>query len=476
MQITSLGSSKLERDANDVVSETRRSFNVPDCLPHESKANSMSLQDGLELITALARKGRNNELGDAFEQLSRHFAMDAEALCQLSDAMNQIDRYADGLRFARQGLTVDPQNPFLYYQAARALWMCGAAEECFCYVKEAARLWPADATTCVQYFLSCVQLSLGDFEEGWKRNAIYYQYPSISSQLFRPNFPEWNGEPLAGCQFLYVLHAGFGDQIQFLRFVEWLTQQGATVDVLIDPLLTGIAASVPGVRTIYSYPAIPGGPYTYWSYMMRIPTYMGLKVSMLPFSLPYLATTQQSREYWRAHIESISPRPVSTRSRRIGFVWEGSPNTLNDRFRSIRLEGFEPLFELPSITWFSVQKGDAQEKSRSLANQFDVHTLGPVIEDFVDTLAILETLDLVITVDSSVAHLAGAAGLPVWVLLPAYSEWRWLTDRNDSPWYPSMRLFRQRELGNWRPVIDEVRDALREWCAMQPGEMKPGSA
>ncbi len=123
----------------------------------------------------------------------------------------------------------------------------------------------------------------------------------------------------------------------------------------------------------------------------------------------------------------------------------------------------KPIFSLPGLTWFSVQKGERERETESLGDDFDVYTLGPQIEDFSDTLAILHSLDLLITVDTSVAHLAGAAGLPVWTLVPAYTEWRWLTDRTDSPWYPSMRLFRQRDLGDWTAVIEEVRDALCEW-------------
>jgi ADP-heptose:LPS heptosyltransferase len=128
--------------------------------------------------------------------------------------------------------------------------------------------------------------------------------------------------------------------------------------------------------------------------------------------------------------------------------------------------GWRPLSCARSVpTWCSLQKGDGERDSEALTDEFDWHALGPTIEDFADTLAILETLDLLITVDTSVAHLAGAANLPVWVLLPAYTQWRWLTDRTDSPWYPTMRLFRQRELGEWGPVIDEAREALHTWCA-----------
>jgi tetratricopeptide (TPR) repeat protein len=423
-----------------------------------------ALQDGLDLIVALSNANRSRQLAQTIEQLRTRFAGDAEALRVISGVLNENHHYADGFRLATQGLATNPENHFLYYNAARALWMCGHTRECLPYALQAARLWPEDASTSVQYFVSCVQLALGNFDEGWKQHKIFYTYPSISNQLIHLHFPEWNGEPLSGCRFLYVLHQGFGDQIQFLRFVEWLHRQGATVDVLVDLPLAGITASMTGVRAVYTHPTVPKGPYEYWSYMMRIPEYMNLKLSMLPLAMPYIATTQDRREHWRTYVGSTCQHLDDAKGRRVGFVWKGSPNTANDRFRSIRLEALRPLFGLPSITWFSVQKGDAEEKSKSLADEFDVHTLGPMIEDFSDTLAILETFDLLITVDSSVAHLAGAAGLPVWVLLPAYSEWRWLADRTDSPWYPSMRLFRQRELGQWGPVIEEVHGALRDWC------------
>ncbi|MFM0741290.1 hypothetical protein PQQ51_28985 [Paraburkholderia xenovorans] len=443
------------------ISEKRGKYNdAADYRLRAWRSNSASLQDGLDLITALVRAEREEETDEALRQLSSRFPNDAEALGFISGVLNSNDRYTDGLRLAREGLQTDPQNPLLNYNAARALWMVGRPRECFPYAMEAARLWPDNAGTSVQYFVSCVQLVLGDFEEGWRRHKSFYTYPSLSRQLVRPDFPEWNGEPLAGCRFLYVLHQGFGDQIQFLRFTEWLNERGATVDVLVDPAIAGVAASMASVRTVYSYPNVPGGPYEYWSHMMRIPEYMKLNVSMLPVAMPYLVVTQEKREHWRTYIDASAQCPVVAKARRVGLVWKGSPNTATDRFRSIRLQVLRPLFELPSITWFSVQKDDAENESQSLAGEFSVHILGPLSEDFTDTLAILETLDLLITVDSSTAHLAGAAGLPVWVLLPAYSEWRWLADRTDSPWYPSMRLFRQRELGKWDDVIGEVRDAL----------------
>ncbi|MEA3085460.1 MAG: hypothetical protein QOC89_3157, partial [Paraburkholderia sp.] len=271
------------------------------------------------------------------------------------------------------------------------------------------------------------------------------------------------------CRFLLVGEQGRGDEIQFIRFAEWLYQQGAIVDVLVSEPIAGIAASMKGVRSVLA--SMPPGPYDYWSHMLRMPERMNLDLLMLPIVMPYIAASPHKIDYWREQIDVVSQATEPKKSRRIGVVWAGGPHTALDRFRSVNIETLKPLFSHPGTTWFSVQKGEHECDSEGLADQFDLHTLGPFIEDFTDTLAILETLDLLITVDTSVAHLAGAANLPVWVLLPAYAEWRWLTGRTDSLWYPSMRLFRQRELGEWKSVVDEVRVALTAWCGIKTTQL-----
>jgi hypothetical protein len=293
--------------------------------------------------------------------------------------------------------------------------------------------------------------------------------------LVFPDFPLWNGERVTGRKFLLVGEQGRGDEIQFIRFAEWLNQRGAIVDVLVSQPIARIATSMTGVRSVFT--ELPAGPYDYWSHMLRMPEHMKLDLPILPIVMPYLASEPDRLDLWQARIDFISPEATHKKSRRIGVVWAGGPNHALDRFRSIQLDALMPLFAIPNTTWFSLQKGDREHDGEAIADEFDLHTLGPTIEDFADTLAILETLDLLITVDTSVAHLAGAAGLPVWVLLPAYTEWRWLKDRTDSPWYPSMRLFRQRELGQWGPVIEEVRHALRPWldAPVNPPRRQPPS-
>ncbi|MFM0591886.1 tetratricopeptide repeat protein [Paraburkholderia dilworthii] len=418
------------------------------------------LQDGFDLIAALARDNRSHELNDVLEQLRTRCAHHAESLKSLAFVLNSHDRFRDALSVARQGLAVDPHHPLLHHNAARALSMLGRLAESLPHGLEAARLLPDNAH--LQFQLAGVQLGLGDFAAGWRRYKWFYALPGKDKERVHPSFPEWQGEPVAGCQFLLVGEQGRGDEIQCLRFAAWLHRQGAAVDVLVSQPIVALAASMTGVRSVFA--TLPPGPYHYHCLMLCMPEPMKLDVSMLPIAMPYLIADPCKTRDWHAHLEAISPRGTNAKRRRVGIVWAGSPAHALDRFRSIRLDALKPLFAFPDIAWYSLQKGEQEHDSESLASTYgDFHTLGPMIHDFADTLAILHSLDLLITVDTSVAHLAGAAALPVWVMVPAYGEWRWLTERTDSPWYPSMRLFRQREPGAWTPIIDEIADALRAW-------------
>lgn len=421
--------------------------------------DAASLQDALELVAALAIASRSRELNEVLDQIRVRFADDTEALKSLAFVLNTNGRFDDALSVARQGLSIDPHHPLLHHNAARALSIQGKLAESRPHSMEAARLLPDNPY--LQFQLAGVLLGLGEFAEGWKRYRWFYALPGKAEEQCRPAFPEWNGESVAGCRFLLVGEQGHGDEIQCLRFATWLHRQGATVDVRVSQPIAELATGMEGVQSVFTTP--PSGPYDYWCHMLRMPEHMKLDLSMLPVAMPYLAATPQKVRHWRDQIETRSRGKTQGKTKRIGIVWAGSPRHALDRFRSVRIDALKPLFALAGTSWYSVQKGPRENESRDLARDYRLHTLGPAIDDFTDTLAILQTLDLLVTVDTSAAHLAGAAGLPVWVLLPAYAEWRWLTGRTDSPWYPSMRLFRQRELGEWDPVVEEVRTALQLW-------------
>lgn len=418
-----------------------------------------ALKEDLDQIVKLFEAGYAGLIDETIWKITNRFADDASALKAVAYVLNTSKRFEGALRAAKQALRFDPSNAVLCHNVAYALKQLGRIAESRSYSEKAALGLPHEPR--IQLYFAEVLLCLGEFESGWKMYRSAYSIPEFKAGLFWPDFPLWNGEPVSGRTFLMVCEQGFGDQIQCLRFAEWLHQQGAIVDVFVVQSVAELAANMPCIRAAYSI--MPPGPYDYWSHMFGIPEHMKLDLRMLPVAMPYLSAVPEDVHRWRAWIDAISLPQMPAANRRIGIVWAGNPSLGLDRFRSVQLDDLKPLISLPGTTWYSVQKGVQERQSEALEHEFDVHTLGPSIQSFTDTLAILQSLDLLITVDSSVAHLAGAAGLPVWTLIPAYTDWRWMTDRSDSPWYPSMRLFRQRELGKWAPVIAEVRDALIGW-------------
>ncbi|QBQ96983.1 hypothetical protein [Paraburkholderia pallida] len=411
------------------------------------------LADGVDLIKALSHLGNAAETDAQIGRMRTTFAADPNALDKLAFHLNELHRYELAYEVATQGLTVDAAVAGLHHNAAYASNMLGEFARMRQHSVEAARLMPDDAH--LQFNVAVSLLRDGEFEEGWRHYRWHERLPQ-NSTLVQPRFPEWCGEPLAGRRFLLVGEQGLGDQIQSLRYADWLQRQGAIVDVWVGEALGDVAACASGVNRVWT--ALPPGPYDFWSRMFRFPEYMKLSASMLPLAMPYLSAPSGDVDRWRERLAGAINTDAPTR--RIGLVWAGNPDYEFDRYRSIALRALHPVLARRGVAWFALQKGAAQSEVEALRPGIDITPLGPEIGSFTDTLAIVQSLDLVITVDTSVAHLAGAAGVPVWILLPTCTDWRWMTGRNDTPWYPSARLFRQRELGRWDDVVGEVGEAL----------------
>jgi tetratricopeptide (TPR) repeat protein len=422
------------------------------------------LADGIDLIKVLARLGRTADTDAQIALMRKTFATNASALEQLAFHLNQLHRYGEAYEVAAQGLAVDAARAGLHHNAAYASNMGGDFTRMRQHSAEAARLMPEDAH--LQFNLAVALLRDGKFEEGWRHYHWHERLPQ-NSTLVQPRFPEWSGEPVAGRRFLLVGEQGLGDQIQSLRYADWLQRQGATVDVWVGEALGDVAACARGVHRVWT--TLPPGPYDFWCRMFRFPERMKLTAAMLPLAMPYLSAPPAAIDRWRERL--ASPASGNARKRckglRVGLVWAGNPDYEFDRYRSIALGALHPLLERRGVSWFSLQKGAAQRDVETLPAGIDITPLGPEIGSFTDTLAIVQSLDLVVTVDTSVAHLAGAAGVPVWILLPTCTDWRWMTGRTDTPWYPSARLFRQRELGRWDDVIEEVGEALDALLSQQ---------
>jgi tetratricopeptide (TPR) repeat protein len=416
--------------------------------------------DVVELIMALSKAGRGPQINQMLVDLRAIFANDAAALERVAFALNGIHRFRDAISVAGQGLTVDPRNPWLHHNASFAFNMLGEFEQMHVHTVEAAQLLPAEPR--MQFNLAASHLRLGDYERGWKQYRWHEALPE-NHDLVRPNFPEWQGEPVAGCRFLLIGEQGLGDQIQFLRGAAWLHRRGALVDVWVEAPLGELARGASGVHAAWT--TEPPGPYDFWCRMLRMPEHMNLTLPMLPVAMPYLSAEPARLSRWQNRLDALAGAEANgARRKRVGLVWAGNPAYELDRYRSIALGAWQTVLAQSGVQWFSLQMGRAQDEAAALPAEIDMHRLGPEIDSFADTLAILQTLDLVITVDSAVAHLAGASARPVWILVPACTDFRWMIDRSDSPWYPSARLFRQRELGGWKEVLDEVRASLRAFA------------
>jgi len=301
--------------------------------------------------------------------------------------------------------------------------------------------------------LSLVLLATGDFTRGWREYEWRLKTPELAGEAQRFSQPAWEGDSLRGKTILLHPEQGFGDAIQFIRYVPLIIALGGKIMIEVQPALKRLFAQIPGIEHVITQgESLPHFDVHYP--LLSLPFRFGTTLDNLPAGAPYLSADARSNELWRQRM------PNTHGALKVGLVWAGSHGHKNDRNRSIRLDQFNILGNIPNLAFFSLQKGVSTNQPGQLAINLHINDLMGDVEDFADTAALIAQLDLVLCVDTAVAHLAGAMGKPTWVLLPFAPDWRWLQKRTDSPWYPSMRLFRQRKAGDWSEVLFQVREAL----------------
>lgn len=263
--------------------------------------------------------------------------------------------------------------------------------------------------------------------------------------------PEWRGEALDGATILIHAEQGFGDTIHFARYLQLVAARGGKIIFEAPVELHRIFAGMPGVEQVVAFgDALPD--FAWQCPLLSLPLAFGTTLASVPSDVPYLSTDPEAAEEWR--------RRLARPELKVGLVWAGRPEHKRDRHRSLMLAQLAPLAEVPNTAFFALQKGAAVCQAESAPAGMRLEILSPLLGDFADTAAAIMAVDLVVTVDTSVAHLAGALGRPVWILLPYAPDWRWLEERSDSPWYPTARLFRQDASRRWAPVVAEVAAAL----------------
>jgi hypothetical protein len=300
-------------------------------------------------------------------------------------------------------------------------------------------------------------LLLGDFEQGWPEYEWRWRCQGITMPAFRQ--PLWDGSPLEGRTVLLHAEQGLGDTLQFIRYAPLVQQQGGKVLVKGQLPLLSVLARCPGIDHLVGQNS-PLPDFDVHAPLLSLPGLLRTTLATIPAQIPYLSADALLVEHWRTGLNSLFPQGQAEESGkfRIGIAWQGNPQHKKDRQRSLPLTSFEPLARLPGVRLFSLQVGPGTEQLAEIRDRFLVTDVGGRFnqESFEDAAAVLKGLDLVLSVDSAIVHLAGALGRPTWTLLPFAADWRWLLGRDDSPWYPTMRLFRQKVPGDWDGVFERI--------------------
>jgi hypothetical protein len=305
-----------------------------------------------------------------------------------------------------------------------------------------------------------VCLKRGQYREGW----LEYEWRWNCGLVQRPRIPRprWDGAPLNGRAIMVHTEQGIGDVLQFIRFLPQIKRQGGRIVLACQRALQPLLRSLPCIDEWF--PVDEPGAITFDVYapLLGLAGILGATEATIPREVPYVYPDPQRVERWRPRIQALT-------GFKVGVCWQGSTTFKGDLFRSIPLAQFAPLAQVPGVTFVSLQKGPGVEQIEANRTSVPLHAFDNLDRDaaFVDSAAILQHLDLVITSDTAIAHLAGALARPVWLAAPMGSDWRWLIDRADSPWYPTMRLFRQKAFGNWQAVFQEMAEALQEKVAGQ---------
>jgi tetratricopeptide (TPR) repeat protein len=370
-----------------------------------------------------------------------------------------LDRDDEAIAAFRRALVLNPDYAIGWNNLGLTLQAQNRLDEAADAFRRALALSPSFAEA--RWNLGLALLAAGRFREGWPEYEARLGIAALAKHAAPPDRPRWDGVVRPGSTLLLTAEQGLGDALQFARFATPIAARGVRVLLQAPAALARLLASVPGVAGAFALDA-PLPSFDAHAPLLSLPGHLGVSaLEHIPAQVPYLDVDAQ--RYAKA-TETVRARPARLR---VGLAWAGSREHRNDRRRSMRLAQLAPLFGIDGIAWFSLQKGDAEREIAALSDSRAPVPL-PAGSDFDDTAAKVAALDLVISVDTSVAHLAGALALPVWILLPFAPDWRWLLARNDSPWYPTATLFRQPRPGDWDAVVREVAAALVARLSMSP--------
>ncbi|SEC96814.1 Predicted O-linked N-acetylglucosamine transferase, SPINDLY family [Rhizobiales bacterium GAS191] len=410
------------------------------------------------LGAVLAERGRTEEATVWYHHAITADEVFAPAHNNLGAALARLDRAEEAATLHRRAIALKPDFADAHYNLGVALQDQGRIEEALASYEQAIGLKPdmVDA----RWNRAFVLLTLGRYADGWREHEWRWRR-KVQPPRSYPQ-PLWRGEPLAGRTVMLHAEQGWGDTLQFMRYVPLVAARGGRVVLQVPaPLFRLAAAALAGQAQVMSDSDVPPS-FDLHSPLLSLPLAFSTTLETIPAATPYVAADPSIAARWRERLGQ-------TAKLKVGLVWAGNPRHKNDRNRSIGLERLAPLFGVAGVQWYSLQVGErAAELSRLPVGT--ITDLSADLGDFAETAGAITNLDLVIAVDTAIAHLAGALARPIWTLLPFSPDWRWLLQREDSPWYPSMRLFRQPARRDWDAVIARLADALGDLLAARRQE------
>lgn len=431
---------------------------------HEEALASCDRALGIRPEYAEALRNR----GSALQALGRHeealacheraFSIqpDARGALAVGNALQALNRHEEALAIYDKALSIKPDYAEAFNNRGNALQGLNRHEEALESYARAIALKPNDAEA--HWNEGLTRLAMGDYERGWEKYEWRWQNRKLALPQRYSDQPAWLGtRDVAGRTILLYPEQGYGDAIQFIRYAPMVAALGARVVVACQETLRKIFETVEGVQSVVTpEQALPA--HDCHAALMSLPLAFRTTLNTIPARIPYLRADGERIETWRTRLAPGGARL------KVGLAWSGNPRFAAARTKACPVDQLVPLVETPHCDFFSLQKGEAASQvSRLNAASRRVIDYTGELDTFADTAALIDGLDLVITIDTVVAHLAGALGKPVWILLPYAADWRWLRGREDSPWYPTARLYRQPRIGDWDHVIQRVTTELARY-------------
>jgi tetratricopeptide (TPR) repeat protein len=398
------------------------------------------------------RLGYRHEAEVSFRKAIELNPNNAEPYNNLGLLFHDANRQDEAAECFRQAIYLNPLYVDPLYNLATVLVGANRLDEAIHHLQQAINLRPAYAEA--NFALGMVYLLLEEYDQGWQK----YEARCLLPGNIQPDTPCWQGQNLTGKTILLYHEQGIGDTLQFFRYVPQVAKMAAKTIVWVQKPLERLLSNCSDNIQIKSGDRIPLGELSldFACPLLSLPGIFKTTTASIPQQIPYIFSDPALVEKWGHRLADAS----NAHPFRIGVVWAGNAKHKNDLNRSIPLETFSQLFSLKNITWVNLQVGRQIDSFPGAADT--IVDFSHQFIDFADTAATIQHLDLIITVDTALAHLAGSMGKPTWLLIPFAPDWRWQMNREDSPWYPTIRIFRQTTLRDWPEVLARVADALKD--------------